>query len=195
MSAFLVAISQSYDVQSRIVKEPGAAGHWIWEGAVNGNGFPYIGHDCESLLVSRATWASEYGNPPRRLRPTCALRACVKPDHRVPVGSGPLIPIPAAVPPKPPIARGPSGGARRRRAACGTPTGPDPNSATESRDRPFAASPRRTLGGSVDGDESSVVALEAGQHRERGQLCFGRAIRSRSNLRLRRGFLDGRVVR
>ena len=68
-----------------IVKEPGAQGHWLWQGPVNGSGFPYIGQDGRSLLASRVLYLSEYDVLPTRLRATCDERRCVKPDHREPV--------------------------------------------------------------------------------------------------------------
>ena len=94
------------DARRLIRKEPGALGHWLWDGPVKGDGYPYVGQVGHMLLVSRVLWADEYGDPPDRLRAACEERCCVKPDHRVQAaGAGPLVPLPAPRPPSRPTTR------------------------------------------------------------------------------------------
>lgn len=61
---------------------------WIWQGAVNGDGYPVCSHDLQkSRFVYRLNYERKYGPLPQgyEIHHKCRVRPCVNPDHLLPV--------------------------------------------------------------------------------------------------------------
>ncbi len=58
-------------------------GHHRWCGSFNATGEPVLTVDGDDVRAARLAWylAGNDVAPAHRVRPTCALRTCVNPDH------------------------------------------------------------------------------------------------------------------
>lgn len=63
----------------------GPLGCWVWDGALNSDGYPLVWHEGKPQLARRVTWEQHNGPIPEGhvLRNECMKRSCVRPDHQV----------------------------------------------------------------------------------------------------------------
>lgn len=68
--------------QDRLIPEPNS-GCWLWEGAVNSDGYGEIRRDRKNFKVHRLAWEEANGPIPRGLNVchTCDVPACCNPGH------------------------------------------------------------------------------------------------------------------
>lgn len=62
-------------------------GHWLWTGAISGNGRGYCQVNGKTVAATRVSWELRHGAAPvgMHLHHTCPVKLCVNPDHLEPM--------------------------------------------------------------------------------------------------------------
>lgn len=81
--SILDGASRTVEERFWVKVEPDVDGHWIWTGAVTGNGYPNfrLGYG-RYAAPQRVAWELQRGPLPEgRIRNECGVGLCVNPEH------------------------------------------------------------------------------------------------------------------